>query len=848
MCTPPEQPALASTLDTASGLCNGVLSVTTPPPAPDQILFLQSSQIAGAKTWSQGDPPQCSDYSSGAGPFEVIRHQITSLADLAELLQRVPFSAYHIRGETVQPGAQVIPWRRTKAKTRLDGNVEQPSLRAAPHRFFAVDVDAKDGPVMSDLPAAALEARGALPWPLSTAECFAMATSGAGLKPGPRLRLWFVADRLVTDQELKALLSHIPWIDTHIFSPHQPIYCAAPRFEHLPDPFPGQRRFAHLAGEVLQLPEDLKPPVPEAHAPAPDATRTLLASALQGISGRVASGARNTTLMSIAGSMRSRGLGEKAILAALIEHNAAEFDPPLPPDEVARTAASAATYEPSAIFTKPAPPSAPAASKALREQAQRVAEDPALLLPAMALLRRHVDSGALTETQVANRLGKALGTSGQLVSAPELIDTLRRVAPAPETAVAHWQTDLLLSADGTIRQGPENMGIILERCPDLGFWHDSRADETQLERAPWSNAPRGLLDSDGIALRRWFDREMSWPKLPMDPFDSMRAIGMRRPWDPWKDGYLSALVHDGQPRLIQCARALLGNEQEHAAHFFRWWMISAVARTFAPGCQADHTVILSGEQGVGKSSFLQELVGAPRYYSRIATTGNLRDVRVTGQLQGPVVIEIAELASISKRDVDQTKEFLDCREDKWQPLYSRTMRVSPRRVVFAGTTNTSDYLQDTTGGRRFWPVEVSEVDLATLREHRDQIWAEAVALYRAGERWYPSKEESARLGIAEVQEEHRAEEQGEASFATALQVKRVPGAAMFGLPPVEPWMLGSDGTLIAAPSGWLLQLLQLKPVQLGKALRPHGWVPRFKGSGKLHGTSRIWYDYRRFKP
>jgi putative DNA primase/helicase len=65
-------------------------------------------------------------------------------------------------------------------------------------------------------------------------------------------------------------------------------------------------------------------------------------------------------------------------------------------------------------------------------------------------------------------------------------------------------------------------------------------------------------------------------------------------------------------------------------------------------------------------------------------------------------------------------------------------------MVFAATHNPEGggYLRDATGNRRFWPVGVERaclpVELATVR---DQLWAEAVLLYRLGHRWWLDTDE-----------------------------------------------------------------------------------------------------------
>ena len=105
-------------------------------------------------------------------------------------------------------------------------------------------------------------------------------------------------------------------------------------------------------------------------------------------------------------------------------------------------------------------------------------------------------------------------------------------------------------------------------------------------------------------------------------------------------------------------------------------------------------------------------------------------------LRGKWIIELAELSAMKRGDIERTKAFMSRAIDHYRPSYGRRSQDFPRQCVFAGTTNADTYLGDETGNRRFWPVKVGHIDLAGLREVRDQLWAEAVAAFKAGEKWW----------------------------------------------------------------------------------------------------------------
>lgn len=212
---------------------------------------------------------------------------------------------------------------------------------------------------------------------------------------------------------------------------------------------------------------------------------------------------------------------------------------------------------------------------------------------------------------------------------------------------------------------------------------------------------------------------------------SRQIIGVRHPVRE----YLEGLKWDGKHRVRRWLIDYLGavnDSPEYVEAIGEAWMISAIARIFLPGCKADHVLILQGPQGIMKSSALAILAG--EWFSDATLNLDSKDALIS--LRGAWIVELAELASLGRSAVDSIKAFITRRVDRYRPPYERNIIDQPRECVFAGTVNDDQFLRDETGNRRFWPVEVVHVDEVALRADRDQLWAEAMQLFKDGRPWY----------------------------------------------------------------------------------------------------------------
>ncbi|SIT10331.1 Primase C terminal 2 (PriCT-2) [Roseivivax lentus] len=218
--------------------------------------------------------------------------------------------------------------------------------------------------------------------------------------------------------------------------------------------------------------------------------------------------------------------------------------------------------------------------------------------------------------------------------------------------------------------------------------------------------------------------------------DAAHVVARKRAHHPIQD-QLNGLVWDGVARLDSWLVRHAGAEDTpYARTVGRKFLVAMVARVMKPGCKQDHTLVLSGRQGQNKSTACRVLAGA-EYFSDTLPSIRGDKTDAIRHLQGKWLVELAELAPSRKSETEDLKAFLSGAVDRVRLPYAKFDEAFPRQCVFVGTTNEDQFLRDATGGRRFWPVAVTRViDVDALAAERDQLFAEAVAAFKAGEPWW----------------------------------------------------------------------------------------------------------------
>lgn len=322
-------------------------------------------------------------------------------------------------------------------------------------------------------------------------------------------------------------------------------------------------------------------------------------------------------------------------------------------------------------------------------------------------------------------------------------------AELPEDYNDEWKAELEYTKSGKLLCNIANIILILENDPALAghIVHDLFTGmDSAKDGLPWNKNANQWTDTDDANLRVWLEKHYDITGKEKIA-DALTAVLTRHSYHPIRD-YLNGLTWDGVPRLDRIIIDYMGAEDSELNRAMsRKHFVAAVARVFNPGCKYDYCLIMSGAEGIGKSTLLRVMGG--RWFNDSITT--LEGKEGMEQLRRAWVVELGELSSIKRSDVEQVKAHLSKQADIYRAAYARRVLEHPRQCVFCGTTNEALFLKGDTGNRRFWVIPV----VAELRKYkdwseairrdRDQLWAEAVHYYKLGEPLYLSEELEAQV-------------------------------------------------------------------------------------------------------
>lgn len=373
----------------------------------------------------------------------------------------------------------------------------------------------------------------------------------------------------------------------------------------------------------------------------------------------------------------------------------------------------------------------------------------------------HVTAGARAKADQAelDEISDLLGVPVESVVdvGPDRYQRMRAAKP-PKNWVA---TELELTDDGTIRSTLHNVATIVTNDPrffrkiaynefsnQVVLLSDIKTKSKTIPEVRCTDRERGMLWADlyDLTIRAVVEAPNGRGKpgygfkvSDRDLVGGVKLAARNNAFHPIREkiaGWRG--TWDGVDRISTFLHRIMGAEaSEYASEAFKMMLVASIARIETPGHKFDYAMIFEGPQGIGKSTAIKLLYGE-EFFGEIDV--DLADRRqVAEQIAGKWALELPELSSLHKADHNAAKHFMRRQDDDVREAYGRTVSRFPRQCVFWGTTNDQKYLRDPTGNRSYWIVKcnVDSIDFKAILREKDQLWAQAVAIYDEMRARYP---------------------------------------------------------------------------------------------------------------
>jgi putative DNA primase/helicase len=305
-----------------------------------------------------------------------------------------------------------------------------------------------------------------------------------------------------------------------------------------------------------------------------------------------------------------------------------------------------------------------------------------------------------------------------------------------------------------------NIAVPLRYAPELQGAIRFNSISKKIEKSrplPWGEAPGEWKATTTTRLLAWLNKMgLYYSKEMME--DAVSVVAEEMEFNPLVE-YLEQLKWDGRPRVEEWLSTYTGAASNlYTREIGKRWMVSAIARGMQPGCKADSMIVMEGNEGTRKSTTLRAL-GTPagEYFAQLRGSIGGSDFRANFQAATHWIIELGELEAVNRTQWESLKDFLSTQSESVRLAYHKHQQTLYRSCVFAGTVN------ETRGGwlpldgdhRRFWPVRVNYCDLDGIMRDRDQLWAEARALFESGQKWWIDPDETELMGVVKVERDER---------------------------------------------------------------------------------------------
>lgn len=274
-----------------------------------------------------------------------------------------------------------------------------------------------------------------------------------------------------------------------------------------------------------------------------------------------------------------------------------------------------------------------------------------------------------------------------------------------------------------------DIGLCYDSFVDQIMWADATSKDFG-ERAQW----RPFRDQHYVTIRLQLEARGFMPMSKEMIKDAVHYTAMSNEKD-MAQTWLSRQEWDGVPRVGTFMRDYFGcADTDYARAVGNYAWTAHAGRIIKPGCQADMAMILIGDQGLRKTSLLKAMVPDEQFY--VTMRFDEKDADLSRKMRGRLIGELEEMRGINSKQIDEIKAWVTRTREVWIPKFKEHDTDFPRRLVLWGTGNEHELLADTTGERRWLPIDVTDARVEELREVRDQLWAEGAYLYqRDGIAW-----------------------------------------------------------------------------------------------------------------
>ncbi|MFF5993539.1 virulence-associated E family protein [Lysinibacillus sp. KU-BSD001] len=276
-------------------------------------------------------------------------------------------------------------------------------------------------------------------------------------------------------------------------------------------------------------------------------------------------------------------------------------------------------------------------------------------------------------------------------------------------------SNLSCNRHGDIEPTTKNIEIIIKNLYGECFKFDAFASRAvRIKNVPWRKFEK--LKSGEYTLWDDFDTEAMLIEIEKTfgfniQYSKARLIVEKaihaNYFNPVQD-VIKSVEWDGLKRAETLLIDYLGaSDSEYTRLSTIHFLKGIIYRILEPGCKFDECLVLSGDQGIGKSLFARNLAIQESWYTD--SLESFEPKKGGELLQGKLIIELGELAAMRKSEVEDVKRFISAQSDYFRGAYKRTAQEFKRQCVFIGTTNESEFLIDATGNRRFLPIECNAV-------------------------------------------------------------------------------------------------------------------------------------------